>query len=129
FEELVSVFPSELNKDLQLLELKFTKGTSQKVILSDAIAKRFNHAIQAYLNLDQYNNTVIWVGQKDYEIAVCRFWQLLTNEQKTNFNFGINFTPSEIPKDRLNFIVIPENLEAKFTSSGFYIIKNNDSLE
>ena len=56
--------------------------------------------MQGFVAIENYNNTILWVGQEDYNKAICRFWQLLSFSQKTSFNFGINFDPNEIPKDK-----------------------------
>ncbi|MDP1880830.1 MAG: effector-associated domain EAD1-containing protein [Parachlamydiaceae bacterium] len=126
--ELFSVFNPEINKSISIQTLLVESDAKKNIDLSSSLSLRFNKAIKGFVAIENYNNTIIWVGQEDYEKVVCRFWQLLSFPQRASFNFGINFDPNEIPKDKINFIVIPENLEAKFDNKGYCIIRKNDSV-
>ncbi len=126
--ELFLLFKDEIDKTILLEPLLFNCENENKVILKDDLQLRFNKVIQGFSNLLNNSGTIIWVGQKYYEIALSKFWQLLSQTQKEMFNFGINFNPSEIPIEKLNFIVIPENIETKFENKGIYIVRKNDSV-
>ncbi len=128
-EELFSVFNPEIDKSISIQTLIVKSDTKKNIDLSNSLSLRFNKVVQGFVVIENYNNTIIWVGQEDYNKAICRFWQLLSFSQKASFNFGINFDPNEIPKDKINFIVIPESLEAKFDNKGYCIIRKNDSVK
>ena len=125
-EIICSYFIKEIDKTISLepiaLEIK-----DQKQPLDSKLQPRFNKVIKAFLKLSEYESTIIWSGQDNYENAAKRFWQLLTTAEKENVNFGINFNPNEIPKAKINFVTIPENSEGKFINSAFCLVKRNDS--
>lgn len=126
--ELLSVFKDEIDKSISLEAITLIPKNESKVVLKPTLQMRFNKSIQGFISFLNNDGSVIWIGQKHYEIAVSKFWQLLSPLQKELFNFGINFNPSEIPKKKINFIVTPENQEAKFEGKGFCIVKTNDSV-
>jgi GTPase-associated protein 1, N-terminal domain type 1 len=126
---LLSVFKLELDKSIQLEPIILTSDKQETVILKDSLQLRFNKVIQSFLKFTNNSEPIIWVGQKHFDIAVCKLWQLLTPTQRENFHFGINFNPSEVAKDKLSFVVIPDNSESKFENKGFTIIRKEDSVE
>jgi len=126
--ELFSIFNNEIDKSISLEPIIIGSFTESQVKLPDSLQLRFNKVIQGFVALEKFNNTVIWVGQEQYEICVCKFWQFLSPTQKESFNFGINFNPSEIPNDKINFITVPRNIENKFESKGYCIVHNDDSI-
>lgn len=126
---LLSVFKLEVDKTIQLEPIIFTAQQQETVVLKDTLQFRFNKVIQSFIKFTSNSESIIWVGQKHFEIAVCKLWQMLSPTQRENFHFGINFNASEIAKDKLSFVVIPENAESKFENKGFTIIRKEDSVE
>ncbi len=126
--ELFIIFKDKIDKTILLEPINLIVNNGSKIILKDTLQLRFNKAIQGFTNLLSNNGSIIWVGQEHYEIAVSKFWQLLSTVQKEIFNFGINFNPSEIPNGKINFIVVPENIENKFDGKGYCIVRKNDSI-
>ncbi len=126
---LLPLFKEEIDKSITIepiiLDLKETSNNT----FEDPLRLRFNRAIQCYTKLSNGDNTIVWVGQKDFEKAICQFWRLLSPLQKESFNFGINFTPNEISKDKINFITIPENIESKFLAGDFCLIRKDEAIE
>ena len=126
---LLSFFKKELDKTILLEPIILTAEHQETVILKDALQLRFNKVIQSFLRFISKSEAIIWVGQKDFEMAVCKLWQLLSSSQRDDFHFGINFNASEVAKDRLSFVVIPDNAVSKFENKGFAIIRKEDSVE
>lgn len=126
---LLSVFKSELDKTIQLEPIVLTADQQETVVLKDALQLRFNKVIQSFIKFTSNSESIVWVGQKHFEIAVCKLWQMLSPTQQENFHFGINFNASEVAKDKLSFVVIPDNAESKFENKGFTIIRKEDSVE
>jgi hypothetical protein len=122
---LFSFFKDTIDKLAPIEVINYEAGGRYQI--PTGLKPRFNKAIRSFVNLQQFNNTIIWVGQENYTQAICSFWQLLTPEEKVNFNFGINFKVDEIPKDKINFITTPETTENKFLNSGFSVIRKSDS--
>lgn len=126
---LLNIFPSEINKSIHLEPIIVTSEQQEFVTLGDSVRLRFNKAIQSFLTFTSGAGPIVWVGYSQFEIAVCKMWQMLSPRQREDFYFGINFNPNEVVKDKLAFIVIPENSETKFLNKGFTIIRKEDSVQ
>jgi hypothetical protein len=126
---LFSVFKVELDKTIQLEPIILTLDRQDNVVLKESLQLRFNKVIQSFIKFSNNSEPIVWVGQKHFEIAVCKLWQLLTPAQREGFHFGINFNASEVVRDKLTFVVIPDNSESKFENKGFTIIRKDDSVE
>jgi hypothetical protein len=126
--ELFPFFSVEIDKSISLEPISFVIENGCKVTTKDVFQPRFNKVVQEFSKMTSDTGTIIWVGQEQYEVAVSKFWQMLSPFQKEVFNFGINFNPSEIPPEKLNFIVIPEGIETKFGNVEYHIIHKSDSV-
>lgn len=124
---IIALFLNEINKEFNpvAVEIDLTNVTNYE--LPHELTGRFNKVVKGYNNFDKYNNTILWFGQENYLDAVLRFWQILSQSEREQFYFGINFNVNEIPKSSLNLICIPSNLETKFVNSGYCLIGKNDS--
>lgn len=126
---LLSTFKSEIDKTIGLAPIILTADQQENVVLKDALQLRFNRVIQSFIKFTSNSEPIIWVGQKHFEIAVCKLWQMLSPSQRENFHFGINFNASEVAKDKMSFVVIPDNAENKFENKGFTLVRKEDSVE
>jgi len=126
---LLSLFKIEMDKDIQLEQINITSDPKKNVILKEDLQLRFNKVIQSFIKLTENSEPIIWVGQNNFDIAVCKLWQLLSPIQKESFNFGINFNPNDISRDNLNFLVIPDNTEKKYENKGISIIRKEDKVK
>lgn len=125
--KLFSLFTDEIDKSMQIESIIINSCQPKNIVLTDRLQQRFNKVIKCLVNLINEKGSIIWVGQKHFETAVCKLWELLSTSQKENLNFGIHFNPNEVPQNKLNFITIPDTLENKFDNKGFNIISRNDS--
>lgn len=126
---LLSLFHSEISKSVELVPITLTPEQQCTVILKDSLQLRFNKVIQSFLNFTNGLETIVWVGQKHFEIAVCKMWQLLAPLQREQFYFGIHFNPTELAKDKNNFVVILETSQSKFLNKGLTLIRKEDSSQ
>lgn len=126
---LLSFFKLELDKTIQLEPIVLNANQQEKIVLKDALQLRFNKVIQSFIIFTSNSEPIVWVGQKDFEVAVCKLWQMLSPTQRENFHFGINFNASEVAKDKMSFVVIPDSAENKFENKGFILIRKEDSVE
>ena len=124
---LIGLLMDKIDKtfSLEVLDFELSKKLT-KTHFTEIPEERFNKIIHGYVRLDNYKNTIIWVGGQGFEEAICKYWQILTASDKEQINVSINFNVSEIPTEKLNLITIPENIESKFLNSGFCVIKRND---
>lgn len=124
---LFKYLPDDIDKSVTLEPISFNKNEASGIKLTPNFKNRFNKAIHGYAKASSFKNTIIWVGEENFEKAVFRFWQILTPKDKENLNFGINFNVDAIHDGHLNFITTPENIENKFINRGFCVIRRNDT--
>ncbi|BDS12398.1 GAP1-N1 domain-containing protein [Aureispira anguillae] len=125
---LFKYLPNEINKNLVIKPIQLDLNeVESKIVFPESLNLRFNKVINGYNNLSNYQNTIIWVGKENFEMAVSRFWKILTIEDKYNLNFGINFNSDAISIDKINFITIPKNIESKFLRKDFCVVRIHDA--
>jgi hypothetical protein len=123
---LFNIFSPTLDKDIQIQLIKYSDGKKDTLLLEANLQQRFNVAIKAFVNNTE---NFIWIGPENYDFAIAKFWQILSDTQKENLNFGVYFNPSELPQNRINFVVIPDSLQSKFLNTNYEIIKKTDASE
>lgn len=124
---LFKYLPNEINKSISLEPIKFNPKEQSGITLPNGFQERFNKAIHGFKKSNDFKNTIIWVGEENFEQAIIRFWQVLSLSEKETVNIGIYFNVVAIPEGKLNFITTPENIESKFLTSGFCLIRRNDT--
>lgn len=125
---LFKYLPKEIDKSISLQPIKFNPKELSDITLPNGFQERFNKAIHGLNKSHDFKNTIIWVGEENFEQAVYRFWKVLSSSEKEIVNIGIYFNAIAIPEDKLNFITTPENIESKFLNGGFCLIRRNDTL-
>jgi hypothetical protein len=124
---LFKYLPNDIDKSISISPITFNPNELSGTVLPDGFQDRFNKAIHGYKRFSQFKNTIIWIGQEDYEQAISKFWQLLSQSEKEYVNFGIYFNAVAIPDGKLNFVTTPENIESKFLNREFCVIRRNDT--
>lgn len=124
---LFKYLPSEIDKSLPIAPIKFNPNELSGIALPNGFQERFNKAIHGFNKASEFKNTIIWVGEENFEQAVFRFWQLISPLETGNLNIGIYFNVVAIPEGKLNFITTPENIESKFLNGGFCLVRRNDT--
>lgn len=89
---------------------------------SGRIAKLLN----GYVNIQDYENNLIWIGQDDFKTAVNELWQRLTLAEKQYFQFGIVFNNDLSKRDGVNLFAAPDTIYSKFIKSEFFIVGKKD---
>lgn len=127
--ELNNYLPKELCKEADIRVIRHHPAATPLPIQACPFRSRFNKAIHGLHQLTTYKNTIIWVGEQDYEEAVDYFWQVLLPQERFLLNAGIYFDTGEINPAKINFITVPESVESKFLNNGYCVIRKNDSYE
>ncbi|MBC7749261.1 MAG: hypothetical protein H7Z76_11920 [Methylotenera sp.] len=125
---LFTFFPIEMDKTIPIKPIQFDTNTNSELLLPDEFQGRFNKVIHGYRKAKEFKDTIIWVGEQDFHLAIFKFWKILTIAEKANLNFGIYFNTEVIPKQGLNFITTPETIEDKFINHGYFVVRKNDTL-
>ncbi|QEM05056.1 hypothetical protein DIU31_016615 [Mucilaginibacter rubeus] len=128
---LFDLLPNEVNKNATIetitIDISKVKKRPQNVDLPEPFFGRFKKVITGYVNYSEWFNTIVWVGENDYNKAVAELWERLTDEEKEKFNFDIYFNANAVPKSTLNLINVPEKTVSKFQNSGFMVVGEHDS--
>lgn len=123
---ILELLPDKIDKEI-IIEPIFYKEESNYVKVTSSYQERFNKVIHGYVNAQDCSKTIIWVGIENFDIVLPLFWKILSVEEKEVLNFGLNFNADAIPKGKLNFINILENIESKFLNKGFCLVRKNDT--
>lgn len=95
--------------------------------LSPKFQQRFNKLVHGYLKIKEYSNVLLWLGQKDFELAITELWTRLTFEERLNLNFGITFN-NEMPKaTHLNLMAVPDGIQSKFLKTSYFTVAKEDA--
>ncbi|HNP68903.1 MAG TPA: effector-associated domain EAD1-containing protein [Aequorivita sp.] len=128
-EPIISLLPQEINKNILLEPISMEISLSNMTSIPDVVKGKFNKLINGYINLKNHNNTLIWVGQDDFSVAVVELWKRLTVSERQSFQFGIAFNNDHKGSNHINLIAVPESVQSKFVRSDFFIIGKNDNHE
>jgi len=123
---LFSFFPNEMDKNLSIQSIELDTNSNSELNFSTDFQGRFNKVIHGYRKLNEFKETIIWVGEEDFHQAISKFWKILTPSEKSNLNFGIYFNIEPIPKHGLNFITTPITIENKFINQGYFAVRKSD---
>ncbi|SFT96465.1 hypothetical protein SAMN04489724_3014 [Algoriphagus locisalis] len=130
---LFDLIPNQISKDADLqpivLDESFLLAEIDSESYTEPFRNRFSKLIYGYIQLLEYKNTLLWVGDTDYELAVAELWKRLTDEERSKFEFGIYFNPVAIPKNKLNLITIASKNTSRFLNSGFLLVDVGDKIE
>lgn len=124
---LFKYLPNDIDKSISLEPIMYNPKELSGITLPNGFQERFNKVIHGFKNSGNFKNTIIWVGEENFEQAIFRFWQVLSPSEKETVNIGIYFNVVAIPEGKLNFITTPENIESKFITSGFCLVRRNDT--
>lgn len=126
-ELIISLLPKEINKNsvLNPILLEISPNNADNIL--GGIQGRFNKLINGYINIKNHKNTLIWVGQESFDIAVIELWKRLTTAERQNFQFGIAFNNNYKGSNDISLIAVPESVQSKFVKSDFFIIGKNDN--
>ena len=124
---LFNFFPSEMDKTMAIDPISVDPDSLSETQLSKEVQSRFNKVIHGFRRAREFKETIIWIGEEDFDLAVIRFWKILRGSEKATMNFGLYFNTEAIPKQGLNFITTPVSIENKFVNHGYFVIRKNET--
>lgn len=126
-EPLINLLPQEINKHASLEPISIKISSDITASMSDAFQGKLNKLINGYINIRNYKNTLIWIGQEGFDTAVIELWKRLTVAERLSFQFGIAFNNDHKERNHISLIAVPESVQSKFVKSDFFIIGKNDN--
>ncbi len=125
-EQIINLLPENIDKDtvLEPLSLELVPSTCR---LSPKIQGRFNKLIKGYITIKNFKNTLIWIGQENFDVAVIELWKRLAASERQNFQFGITFNNDNKEKENISLFSVPESVQSKFIRSDFFAVAKNDN--
>ncbi|MGN7722275.1 GAP1-N1 domain-containing protein [Chitinophaga sp. 22620] len=122
FRHLLALLPQIADKALRPSALQL--DTSQPLPrLSPADSPRLAIAVNALLHLDQYQNTIVWVGREGFEDLVTMVWNAASVPIRENLQFDVAFHPREITDTKkINIVWIPPSVLANWIHTSFCLI-------
>ncbi|WP_439480613.1 effector-associated domain EAD1-containing protein [Chryseobacterium aquaticum] len=129
-EQIINLLPKDINKDIALetitLEISSKKNDDS---LQNKIQERFKKLINGYINIKNYKNVLIWIGQDNFSIAVVELWKRLSFSERQNFQFGVFFNNDNKDADGVSLMAVPDSIQSKFMKSDFFVIGKNDKYK
>lgn len=126
---IISFLPNKLDKESPIVPLNIDVPLEEKhqLAFTPTFSNRFNKTIYGYLNRVEFDNTLIWFGQEDFELIVVELWKRLSVEDRVIFNFGIIFNNDSIIINRINLLSTPKSIQSKFCRTNYMCISQDDT--
>ncbi|WP_066223696.1 GAP1-N1 domain-containing protein [Formosa haliotis] len=126
-EPIIDLLSKEINKNILLEPISIEISSSNTTGVIDKFQGKFNKLINGYINRNRYNNTLIWIGQEYFDMAVIELWRSLNVAERQDFCFDIAFNNENKGTSQLSLIAVPESVQSKFVKSDFFIVRQNDN--
>lgn len=126
---LLRTFPEQIDKTIEIKPLVFDLEVDSPAKVDDHIRGRFKKGINGLAELGRFQNTIVWVGQDDFEGFVGGIWERLEETERLGLSFGLIFNPREVTDAPLNVIVVPAGLESNWLNTPYCVIRRTDSFE
>jgi hypothetical protein len=124
-EMLFSHFLSEPNKDLELQQISFGDINSVPNKIINPISREAA-AINGLLDLSDYKNTLVWIGEEDYFPFVTHVWSQLKGNIRATVKLGIGFSPQRVDTQLQNILYVQDEYANKWQTSNYFIVDKID---
>ncbi len=114
-----------VDKDLQLNPIDFeipeSKQDQQKIVDT-----RLQKMIYGYIQIKEYRNKILWMGQNSFETAVDELWKLLTLPERRTFTFGVTFNNDPKDNQGINLFAVPDSVANRFIKTENFVVNKNE---
>lgn len=124
-EKLFSHFLSEPNKDLELHQISFGDINSVPNKIINPMSREAT-AINGLLDLSDYKNTLVWIGEEDYFSFVTHVWSQLKGNIRATVKLGIGFSPQRVDTQLQNILYVQDEYANKWRTSNYFIVDKTD---
>ena len=123
-KSLLEFHLEKVDKHLNLETIQFDTSNLKENKIKVA-SPQLASAINGLVNHNEFNNTIVWVGEEGYIDWINQIWLNIPNLVKPNIKLGVGYNPQKIDKTLLNLIYIPEEIKQNWINYNFKIIDNN----
>lgn len=117
----------KVDKYLNLEPIQLDISDSKKNTIKFA-SPQLASAINGLVNHNQFNNTIVWLGEEGYIDWISQIWLNIPNLVKPNIKLGVGYNPQKIDKTLLNLIYIPKEIKQNWLNYNFKIV-DRDKIE
>lgn len=129
-EPVINLLPKSLDKNTVIVPIIIeVSGEFQHNSLPAKLQGRFNKLIHGYVNVKNYENTIVWIGQEDFDLIAAELWKRLSQDERQSFQFGILFNNENRKSDGISLMAVPETIQSKFQRSNFFLVGKNDNYQ
>ncbi len=128
--KLFSYFITKPDKDPELSTIAITDLSSVSLARIIAISREAK-AINGLLDLSEYNNTLVWVGEEGYISFVSQVWPQLMENLRATIKLGVGFSPEKVDTQKLNILYVSQEYINRWSKHSYNIvdIEETGSLE
>lgn len=125
-EKLFSHFLSEPNKNLELHQILLDEINSVSTQIINPISREAA-TINGLLDLSDFENTLVWIGEEGYLSFITHVWSQLNGNIRATVKLGIGFSPQKVDTQHLNILYVQEEYTNKWHTSNYYIVDKTDT--
>jgi len=125
-EKLFSHFLSEPNKDLELHQILFDDMNSVPAQIVNPTSREAT-AINGLLDLSDYKNTLVWIGEEGYLSFITHVWSQLKGNLRATVKLGIGFSPQKVDTQHLSILYVHEEYANKWQTGNYCIVDKTDT--
>lgn len=122
---LFKYFLESIDKSLELKPIHFKNSHRYDETLKED--KRLSYAINSLIKHHENYNTIVWIGNDNYQNWISRVWPAIPKDIKRNIKIGVAFDPQKVDKDLLNLIYVPDAIKPNWINTNFKIVDYNNS--
>jgi len=127
--DLEKLFPHFLpgpNKNLELHQILLDGINSVSTQIINPISREAA-AINGLLDLSDFENTLVWIGEKGYFPLITHVWSQLKGNIRATVKLGIGFSPQKVDTQHLNILYVQEEYANKWQTSNYFIVGKTDT--
>ncbi len=125
-EKLFSHFLSEPNKNLELHQILLDEINSISTQIINAISREAA-AINGLLDVWDFENTLVWIGEEGYFSFIAHIWSQLNGNIRATVKLGIGFSPQKVDTQHLNILYVQEEYANKWQNVNYFIVGKTDT--
>jgi len=118
---LTSHFISEPDKNSELSDIVIDDGKSAPIQIINDISREAA-AINGLLYMSGFNNTVIWIGEKNYHSFIAHIWNQFDGGIRVRLKLGVGFNSQRVDPQKLNILYVMEEYASKWKTDKACVI-------